>query len=143
MDREGPSNYRLLAAMLTQHLEATATEPAGTAIALGRAWGPALVRPTTDSGTMRKDGAVTRMVRVLDELGFKPEPVKSARTRQIRLRHCPFLDLVDDHEVICSIHLGLMQGVMAGEGNGSLTVGRLDPFVEPDLCVAHLTRMQA
>lgn len=75
---------------------------------------------------------------MLGELGFEPEPHKGARSTEIRLRHCPFLDLVGDHaDVICSLRLGLMQGAMA-QLNGPVTVDRLDPFAEPDLCVAHL-----
>ena len=40
-------------------------------------------------------------------------------------------------ELICSVHLGLMQGALTAM-RAPVTVDRLDPFVEPDLCVAHL-----
>jgi predicted ArsR family transcriptional regulator len=144
MDRHGPSNYRLLAAMLTSHLAATADQPASTATKLGRRWGPSLIdspprgarAPQREVAT--KTDVLTQVFGLLDDLGFKPEPHKGGRSAEIRLRHCPFLDLVADHaDVICSIHLGLMQGAMA-QLNGPVTVNRLDPFVEPDLCVAHL-----
>ena len=36
------------------------------------------------------------------------------------------------------MHLGLMQGALATLGS-SATVEQLDPFAEPDLCVAHLS----
>lgn len=76
---------------------------------------------------------------LLDELGFEPEPPAGPRTREIRLRHCPFLDLVDEYrEVVCAIHLGLMQGAFDALG-GRVGVERLEPFAEPDLCLAHLT----
>lgn len=56
----------------------------------------------------------------------------------IPLRHCPFQNLAEQHgEVICSVHLGLMQGALTAM-RAPVTVDRLDPFVEPDLCVAHL-----
>ena len=35
------------------------------------------------------------------------------------------------------MHLGLMQGALTAM-RAPITVDRLDPFVEPDLCVAHL-----
>jgi predicted ArsR family transcriptional regulator len=41
--------------------------------------------------------------------------------------------------VVCSIHLGLMQGMLA-ELDAPIDTDRLDPFVEPDLCVARLSR---
>jgi predicted ArsR family transcriptional regulator len=144
MNRHGPTNYRLLATMLSTHLAATARDPAKTATELGRGWGPSLTGHSSEGAraTRRaiatKTEVLTRVVAALDELGFEPEPHKGARSTEIRLRHCPFLDLVGDHgDVICSLHLGLMQGVMA-QLNGPVTVDRLDPFVEPDLCVARL-----
>jgi predicted ArsR family transcriptional regulator len=144
MSRHGPTNYRLLATMLTAHLAATARNPAKTATELGRGWGPSLIDPPAPGARATKPAAVTKsevltqVVAALDELGFEPEQHNGGRSTQIRLRHCPFLDLVGDHgNVICSLHLGLMQGAMT-QLNGPITVDRLDPFVEPDLCVAHL-----
>lgn len=148
MDRSGPTNYRLLAAMLTGYLAQNAGDPAQAATELGRSWGPALLDQAERAGSTRsaaggrvrvsKSEALARAVDVLADLGFEPEPVTSSRTSEIRLRHCPFLDLVDEHaEVICSLHLGLMQGALAAL-RGPVTVDRLDPFVQPDLCVAHL-----
>jgi predicted ArsR family transcriptional regulator len=144
MNRNGPSNYRLLATMLTAHLAATAEDAARTATQLGRSWGPSLIRRSSQSARVTKPAVATKtevltqVVAALDEVGFEPEPHKGRRSTEIRLRHCPFLDLVGDHgDVICSLHLGLMQGAMA-RLNGPVTVDRLDPFVEPDLCVAHL-----
>jgi predicted ArsR family transcriptional regulator len=149
MNRNGPSNDRLLATMLTAHLAATAEDPARTATQLGRRWGPSLIgRSSPSAGATRpavatKTEVLTQVVAALDEVGFEPEPHKGRRSTEIRLRHCPFLDLVDDHgDVICSLHLGLMQGAMT-QLNGPITVDRLDPFVESDLCVAHLASTSA
>jgi predicted ArsR family transcriptional regulator len=139
MDRNGPSNYRLLAEILTGNLAATAADPAIAATALGRAWGASVTDQSLPRAVATKGEAVTQLVGLLDDLGFEPEPDRGGRTSQIRLRHCPFLELIDDHaDVICSLHLGLMQGAMKAM-TASVTVNRLEPFVEPDLCVAHLT----
>lgn len=99
---------------------------------------------------------------VFDRMGFDPElvaesePMASlssdseqivARERVIRLRACPVRDLARSHpEVACGIHLGLLQGLL----DNATAVGpqpairehevsaRLDPFVEPELCIARL-----
>jgi predicted ArsR family transcriptional regulator len=45
---------------------------------------------------------------------------------------------VPKHEsVICPLHLGLMQGALTAMGAG-ITITRLEPFVEPALCLAHV-----
>ncbi|WP_396928153.1 helix-turn-helix transcriptional regulator [Mycolicibacterium sp.] len=136
-DPAGPTNYRLLAGILTDYL---ADEPDAAAVAaeLGRSTSPALL---ADSGQRRiptKTRAVSELVEMLAELGFEPEPADGRRTREIRLRNCPFQSLAEQHsEVICSVHMGLMQGALATM-RAPIRVDRLDPFVEPDLCVAHL-----
>jgi predicted ArsR family transcriptional regulator len=138
MDRNGPSNYRLLAEMLTSNLAAMAPDPAAAANALGLTWGASLIDQPIPRARATKGEAVARLVALLDQLGFEPERDSGNRTRQIRLRHCPFLDLIGQHaEVICPLHLGLMQGAMRTL-TASVTVSDLKPFVEPDLCVAHL-----
>jgi hypothetical protein len=38
----------------------------------------------------------------------------------------------------CPLHLGLMQGALAGLG-APLTASGLEPFAEPDSCLARLT----
>lgn len=138
MNRNGPSNYRLLAGILTAHLAASSTDPTDEAIELGRAWGPSLLDTSQQHGAQTRARALTRLVGLLGELGFQPEPLQDPRATQVRIRHCPFLDLVDDHaDVICPLHLGLMQGAMTAMKT-SITVDKLEPFVEPDLCVAHV-----
>jgi hypothetical protein len=39
--------------------------------------------------------------------------------------------------VVCGLHLGLMRGAMTAL-RPSIGVERLEPFAEPDLCLAHL-----
>jgi predicted ArsR family transcriptional regulator len=137
MDPTGPTNYRLLASILTDYV-ARSPDAAAIAAQLGRSTSPALMPSSQHGRAPSKTRAVTELVELLAELGFEPEPVDGPRTRDIRLRHCPFQNLAEEHgEVVCSVHLGLMQGALNAI-RAPVTVDRLDPFVEPDLCVAHL-----
>ncbi|WP_006240964.1 helix-turn-helix transcriptional regulator [Mycolicibacterium tusciae] len=100
---------------------------------------------------------------VFHRMGFDPElaadsePTASlsadskqivGQERVIRLRGCPVRDFARAHpEVGCGIHLGLLQGLLdhaaaAGGKPDARNQGlstRLDPFVEPELCIARLT----
>ena len=137
MDPTGPRNYRLLAAVLVDQLASEPDAPA-RAMRAGRAWGSRLVEPPAD-GELTAQQSVAKMVDLLDDLGFAPERHSSRGWHSVGLRHCPFLDLVGGRtEVICPVHLGLMQGAAETLG-ASAQVDRLDPFVAPDLCVAHLS----
>lgn len=127
MDPNGPAHYRMLAEILASGLAAD-DDPAAKAREMGRAWGRTLPRPAADS-------PVDALVQTLDEIGFAPEPPADD---QLRLRHCPFLELVQTRaSVVCPIHLGLMQGALES-WQAPVGVERLDAFVEPDLCVARL-----
>lgn len=166
MDRGGPRDYRLLAGVLLARWAAAG--PAGAraeARETGHAWGRSLVGLPPRKPPSRKppsqdpppQGAlphappgeresvgdpVARLLALLDELGFAPRPDGDTGpghpVRRIRLRHCPFLELAEQHgELVCSLHLGLMQGALA-ELDAPLTATALEPFAAPDSCVAHL-----
>jgi predicted ArsR family transcriptional regulator len=90
MDPTGPTNYRLLAGILTDYV-AREPDAAGIAAQLGRSTSPALVASSGQHRAPSKTRAVTELVELLAELGFAPEPAEGPRTREIRLRHCPFL----------------------------------------------------
>ncbi|AXT84283.1 transcriptional regulator [Aeromicrobium sp. A1-2] len=138
MDPAGPRQYRLLAEVLAQNL-AGSPDPAAKAIEAGHAWALSMHSPVAEQPDVADDnpveGSIGRLVGLLDDLGFAPETSAVG----IGLRRCPFIELVEDHsEVICPIHLGLMQGSLAA-WSSPVTVERLEPFTEPDLCMAHLT----
>ncbi|MGF2944037.1 transcriptional regulator, partial [Mycobacterium sp. Lab-001] len=83
--------------------------------------------------------AVDRLFGLLDDLGFAPEYRTAEGREQIGLRHCPFLEIAEnDTGIVCPAHLGVMQGALAAWGS-PVSVSSLDAFVQPDLCVAHLT----
>ena len=138
MDPSGPRHYRLLAEILAMSL-AAGRDPRARALAAGRAWGRRLESPAPHRKQIGAKESIDRLVGLLDELGFAPERRKSGGEQQIGLRHCPFLELAEARtDVVCPIHLGLMQGVLESSA-APVGVDRLDAFVEPDLCLAHLT----
>jgi predicted ArsR family transcriptional regulator len=146
MDRGGIRHYRLLAEILAAGF-AGEPDPRVKALAAGHAWGKDLA--TLDSGLVSgsesapdvvgADEAIDRLVDMLDELGFAPERQSTEGVGRIRVRHCPFLELAEDWaHVVCPIHLGLMQGVLEAWG-APVATERLETFVEPDLCLVHLS----
>jgi len=140
MDRGGTRHYRLLAEILTMAVAAE-RDPRAKALAAGRAWGRKLQSLPANATTA--DDAIDHLIDVLDDLGFAPERRKADGEQQVGLRHCPFLELAENRtNVICPVHLGLMQGAMETWG-APVTVERLDAFVEPDLCLAHLSLQAA
>jgi len=120
----GRDEYRLLATMLTAAIASDANGPA-RAYSTGLEWGRHLsaAEPGTDIASL------------LDREGFAAEQ----KDDRIEMRRCPFSELAERHpEVVCTLHHGIIDGAL--EVAGSRQVDRLDPFVEPTLCIAHLRR---
>jgi predicted ArsR family transcriptional regulator len=137
MDRGGTRHYRILAEILTAALAAD-RNPRAKAVAAGRAWGRSLETSAKSRRAPSAEQAVDQLVGVLDDLGFAPERRTSDGEHLVGLRHCPFLELAETRgAVVCPIHLGLMQGALETWA-APVSVDRLDAFVEPDLCLAHL-----
>jgi len=126
---DGSTDYRLLATILVDALAEPGDAPGRTEAlaAAGSRWAAELVE-----GTGAKDVAG-----LFDALGFRPEPVSA--DGDLVLRHCPFFDLaVARQEVVCPVHLGILQGATAELAPGTDVVS-LVPFARPDACVAHLS----
>lgn len=142
-DEDEGRNYRLLAEILTRYLAAASPSPAAAAVEAGRAFGRGLAGDGTARDETARDqtgrdetAAVDRLVELLDAVGFAPEPAPDGVS--IRLHHCPFRELAEERQdLVCSVHLGLMQGALTELG-APVSATRLLPFVEPELCVATL-----
>jgi predicted ArsR family transcriptional regulator len=135
--------YRELARVLADEL-ARQRDASARAVAAGERWGRALAaaegQPAADTARMAPPteaaAATERLVALLDASGFAPEPAVAGEP--IRLRRCPFGPLAASRgDVVCGVHLGLMRGALAELG-APLDAVLLEPFVEPDLCLAHL-----
>lgn len=121
----GRDEYRLLATMLT---DVVADDRAGPARAYeaGVRWGRHLRQAEPDAS----------LAHLLDQEGF--EAVQHGD--EVEMRRCPFYALAEAMpEVICTLHHGIIDGAL-DEAGSEQTVERLDPFVEPGLCIAHLGR---
>lgn len=134
-----PTGYQMLATVLAQHWAETPAERtqraerAGWAVAKEQGFTP---QPSSIK-TVRE--SVAPVSGLFAELGFEPELVQDGAGLQIRLHACPFRSVAQRHpEVVCSMHLGLLRGALAGLG-ASVSATHLRPFVEPSLCVAHLS----
>jgi predicted ArsR family transcriptional regulator len=134
----GRRSYRLLAEILASSLAGQVNPPGKAAHAAGRTWGRFLTERPAPSRRLDAAAGTAALLAVLDDVGFAPEAVTTGRRRQVLLHHCPFLEAaLENREVVCAVHLGLMQGVL-DEVRAPLVAPRLDPLVRPDLCVAHL-----
>ncbi len=145
-ERPGRDNYELIAQVLSDSLNSSAPDPARAAREAGRQWGRSRIRDgergrTPAGGVARGrggDAVLERLTHLLREAGFAPELVSEDAGTTVRVHRCPFLSLSqDDQAVPCGVHLGLMEGALEAQGS-TLQVTRLEPFVTPSLCVAHL-----
>ncbi len=139
---DGGRRYRLLAEMLTALVARFGGQEATAHLEeIGAAWGRHLVDSPPPFAPPSETEAVARLVSLLAEIGFQPNLEGTQRSKRILMQPCPFLELARRHEeVVCPIHLGLMRGALAELG-AATTATKLEPFVRPELCVAHLARV--
>lgn len=136
--RVGQRSYRLLAEILTSYIAAEVQQPARAALRAGQAWGRFLADRPRPFRRVDAGAATEQLVDALAGIGFVSETDTTGRRRRVLLRHCPFRETAEEHrEVVCSVHLGLMRGLLAAI-DAPIEAERLDPFVEPSLCIAHL-----
>ncbi len=132
----GVEGYRLLAEVLASHVAHTAGDPAAQGTAAGRVWGEHLTDRPRRFADVGPDEARRRVAGLFDRLGFEPELDEEDGTRLLLWR-CPFLEVAQRHpDVVCSVHLGLLQGALDALGN-PLTAEHLEASVERSPCVAH------
>lgn len=152
----GGLDYAVLAGVLARGLGQTAEARAQRAQRAGREWLRQM--PDTAAEAFRDDVApeaylehhTSRALGLFRRLGFAPALADSrgdgaSPERVIRLTACPVRNLARSYpETVCGVHLGLLQGLVAGPKiAGRATprpsvTARLEPFVEPDVCLARL-----
>lgn len=138
--QHGRGQYEGLAALLAAGLADTADERSARAEQIGEQWAGQLMGVPTLDGAAREEVAV-HVSGLFERLGFAPELRASEHGHQIALHACPFRAVAREHpEVVCAVHLGLLQGSLSRLG--ASTAPRLEPFVEPELCLVHLGSAQ-
>jgi predicted ArsR family transcriptional regulator len=121
----GRDEYRLLATILTDVVAADSDGEA-RAYEAGVRWGRHLRQAEPDAS----------IADLLDGEGFAAEQ----HGDELEMRRCPFYALAEGSpRVICTLHHGIIDGALAEAGSDQ-AVERLDPFVDPGLCIARLTR---
>ena len=135
----GERRYRLLAEMLTSLITATMPDPGGAARQAGREWGAYLAEQPPPYQRLSAGQAIERLAAITEKLGFTPQAEADGERYRLCLHQCPFREVALNHQdVVCSLHLGLMQGALA-QMRAALTADRLEPFAGPSLCIAHLS----
>lgn len=151
----GHRQYRLLAEMLSSLIEGLLPDPGQAAAEAGREWGRYLTERPAPYQRITAAKAISRLLAVLAEIGFAPEagpaggpqfaPESGAASaqREVWLRRCPFREVAEHRrDVVCQLHLGLMQGVLE-QLRAPVTATQIHPFAEPSLCIAELTTLPA
>jgi predicted ArsR family transcriptional regulator len=114
---------------------------AATPTAAGEEEGYRAVADTLAEALLRRSPRaepIERLVGLLDELGFEPQLERGDDGRRILMRRCPLIhEGGPDAAAVCPAHLGLIEDVL-DELDASEEVDRLEPFVEPSLCVVAL-----
>jgi predicted ArsR family transcriptional regulator len=129
--------YAGLSTALASALHGATGSPEQDARNAGAAWGRDLVRRR---GHARGSAAAARrgVISIFSELGFAPEA--DARAVRVRLTRCPLLEAAQQvPEIVCGVHGGMAQGVLAELGGDPDGVS-LARFAAPGACTLRLAR---
>ncbi|PQZ95032.1 transcriptional regulator [Arthrobacter sp. MYb227] len=138
-----PSPFAGLTSALAEVLYETSDNPTRDAKRAGAKWGKQLqsTLPEIREAVAGVAEAKERVMGVLDGIGF--EPTSDARTEEITLNRCPLIEAANKHpEIICNVHLGIIEG--AADSMGFTSDGSvLLPFSAPGQCSLNLVLNRA
>jgi len=141
--RADTAGYRLLAEILASYLAGTGQESSVQAEEAGQAWGRYLVGRRPPFATASAEEDIDAVVQLLRQFGFDPRLERDDDGLTVLTQHCPFGEVAEHYrKVVCSVHLGLLQGALEELG-AHVEAERLQPFVRPGVCAAHLERTAA
>ena len=122
-----------LAVALAGAVARSSDDPAAQANLAGREWGARLAEQGGAAAVAGSGAADAReaTLTVLGRMGFAPQRTDG---RTVRLTRCPLLSAArTEPEIVCGVHLGLVQGLL--EALGAPSAGSdLLPFAEPGAC---------
>jgi predicted ArsR family transcriptional regulator len=109
-----PPSFPIVARMLMRLAAATgagAEEALDAGRDQGRADAPALARRSCLAAVEAR----------MAELGFDPAVATEERVATVAFAHCPFRDLAEERpDLVCNLHRGLVEGLVAGVGGGTV-----------------------
>lgn len=124
-------DYATLALVLARQLAAISGDKRSFAILAGEDWAKQFINIEPQEFKNKKT-IRSRIFEILESLGYSPKP--NSKRNLIQLRTCPFLSAAQlEPEIICSVHLGLVRGLVAQAGFNPEGV-ELIPFAEPGSC---------
>ena len=89
------------------------------ALKAGQVWGRALARQSRGNAEKDLSSSMTQtLLNTLATLGFAPVTAEPD-SASLYLTSCPFLDSVNAHPIICTIHLGMVQGIVEGSSKAA------------------------
>lgn len=107
------------------------------ALKAGKVWGRALARQSGANAEKDVSSSMTQtLLDTLATLGFAPATAEPD-SASLYLTSCPFLDNVSSHPIICTIHLGMVQGIVEGSSKAAKDKKasvRLRPLSSPKGC---------
>lgn len=153
-------DYRVLAEILALELGDTSHARRRRAESAGQRWAERIMDNTPLEDAAGQHGSnhnalearSANIETVFTRMGFDPKLTAVERStaggqQTIRLHNCPVRDLALAHpEVVCALHRGLLRGLAATpvtgekglEASGPAMQVELEPFVEPELCLARV-----
>lgn len=131
-DTHGATEYAALASALASVIDRRRGNPRAEGVDAGREWGRTLARGKPAHAALSPADARRHVVGLLADLGFAP--VALSRASVVRLTRCPLLEAARKHpDVVCGVHLGIVEGALAEWSVPSQQVELL-PFSEPGAC---------
>lgn len=126
------SPYATLAGVLASSIARHSENPGADAREAGRAWGQEILADCPEP--LRSADARRRIVQVMADHGFAPDDDGS----DVGLFRCPLLAIARDQpRVVCAVHRGMIDGLLAPDEDGAPEVELL-PFAAADRCVLRL-----
>jgi len=125
-----------LAAALAWRVAHRSRNPLTASRDVSRRWARQIVarRGLLPRRTAREGRA--QVVEVLDEMGYAPQ--SDGRVDKVSLTRCPLLQVAHDvPEVVCNVHLGLVQELLQASG-ADPDRATLTPFAAPGACALRL-----
>lgn len=131
-------DFRELAELLAQILADRVPGAGDLSEQAGRSWAQRLSGLQTEAAPGAAE-ALSMLADALAGVGFDPQVTSDRHQLSMLQRRCPFLEIAKEHrDVVCSIQLGLIRGVLERLG-APVEVTRLIPFASPNGCLVQFS----